>query len=161
MLSMATDYEPGIHDFKSMADMQNGVGNPQRYLKAIADQGFSHVHWCHHWSGDFIYDEYEMAHIGRLLDEYGLQVADVHGSEGREKFSYSPQEYARLAGVDLVKNRVDFCARFGGDAVCALFLGDPCGGHCGQTQARNQAGKFHFHLHQVLAAAGLSEKPAS
>ena len=117
MLSMATDYEPGIHDFKSMADMMNGVGNPQRYLKAIADHGFSHVHWCHHWSGDFMYDEHEMAHIGRLLDEYGLQVADVHGSEGREKFWYSPQEYARLAGVDLVKNRVDFCARFGGDAV--------------------------------------------
>ena len=117
MLSMATDYEPGIHDFNSMADMMNGVGNPERYLKSIAEHGFSHVHWCHHWSGDFMYGESEMQHIGSLLDEYGLKVADIHGSEGREKFWYSPQEYARLAGVELVKNRIDFCARFGGDAV--------------------------------------------
>ena len=64
-----------------------------------------------------MYGESEMAHIGKLLHEYGLQVADVHGSEGYEKFWYSPQEYARLAGVELVKNRIDFCARFGGDAV--------------------------------------------
>ena len=117
MLSMATDYSYDIHRFESMADMVNGVGNPQPYLRAIADAGFTHVHWCHHWSGDFMYGESEMAHIGRILKEYNLQVADLHGSEGREKFWYSPQEYARLAGVELVKNRIDFCARFGGDAV--------------------------------------------
>ena len=117
MLSMATDYSKNIHAFESMQDLYDGIGNPDKYLRAIADAGFSHLHWCHHWSGDFIYGEYEMAHIGSLLREYGLQVADVHGSEGQEKFWYSPKEYARLAGVDLVKNRVDFCARFGGDAV--------------------------------------------
>lgn len=117
MLSMATDYSKDIHRFNSMQDMLNGIGNPQPYLRQIADAGFTHVHWCHHWSGDFIYGESEMAHIGQLLKEYGLQVADVHGSEGYEKFWYSPQEYARLAGVELVKNRIDFCDRFGGDAV--------------------------------------------
>ncbi len=117
MLSMATDYSPNIHRFESMADMRAGIGNPKPFLKAIADAGFSHVHWCHHWSGDFVYGESEMLYIGRLLEEYNLIVADLHGSEGREKFWYSPQEYARQAGVELVKNRIDFCARFGGDAV--------------------------------------------
>ncbi|MFK7804557.1 MAG: sugar phosphate isomerase/epimerase family protein [Anaerolineae bacterium] len=117
MLSMATDYSPNIHRFESMADMEAGIGNPQPFLKAIADAGFSHVHWCHHWSGDFIYGESEMTYIGNLLRKYNLIVADLHGSEGREKFWYSPQEYARQAGVELVKNRIDFCARFGGDSV--------------------------------------------
>ena len=117
MLSMSTDYSSNVHRFDSMQDLVNGVGNPQPYLQAIAEAGFSHVHWCHHWSGDFMYMESEVAYIDRLLQEYGLQVADVHGAEGREKFWYSPQEYARLAGVELVKNRIDFCARLGGDAV--------------------------------------------
>ena len=117
MLSMASDYSPNIHRFDSMADFYLGVGNPQPFLKAIADAGFSHLHWCHHWSGDFMYGDSEIAHIGRLLDEYDLKVADLHGSEGYEKFWYSPQEYARVAGVELVKNRIDFCAHFGGDAV--------------------------------------------
>ncbi|MEM7332722.1 MAG: sugar phosphate isomerase/epimerase family protein [Chloroflexota bacterium] len=117
MLSIATDYSPHTHRLDSMADMLNGVGNPDPFLRAIAEAGFTHVHWCHHWSGDFLYTEPEMMHIGHLLENYGLQLADIHGSEGREKFWYSPQEYARQAGVELVKNRVDFCARFGGDAV--------------------------------------------
>ena len=117
MLSIASDHSTDIHGFHSMQDWYSGIGNPQPHLRAIADAGFSHLHWCHHWSGDFMYGAAEMAHIGKLLDEYGLQVADVHGSEGREKFWYSPQEYARLGGVELVKNRIDFAARFGGDAV--------------------------------------------
>lgn len=114
---MATDYSKDIHGFNSMDDLRRGVGNPKPYLRQIAEAGFSHVHWCHHWSGDFIYSNSEMDYIGQLLHEFGLQVADMHGSEGYEKFWYSPQEYARLAGVELVKNRIDFCARFGGDAV--------------------------------------------
>ena len=117
MLSIATDYSPHTHRFESLADMLNGIGNPEPFLKDVAAAGFTHVHWCNHWSGDFLYCESEMAHIGQLLKKYDLQVADIHGSEGQEKFWYSPQEYARQAGVELVKNRVDFCARFGGDAV--------------------------------------------
>ena len=117
MLSMATDYSPNIHRLETMDDLMQGVGNPKKYLRAIAEAGFSHVHWCHHWNGDFMYGESEMAYIGKLLKEYNLVVADLHGSEGREKFWYSPQEYARQAGVELVKNRIDFCGRFGGDAV--------------------------------------------
>jgi len=117
MLSIATDNSTDIHGFNTMQDWYNGVGNPQPYLAAIADAGFTHVHWCHHWNSDFFYQESELDAIGKLLDEYGLSVADVHGSEGREKFWYSPQEYARVAGVELVKNRIDFAARFGGDSI--------------------------------------------
>jgi len=48
---------------------------------------------------------------------HGEKLSDTHGSEGTEKFWYSPHEYARLAGVELVKNRIDFTARLGGDAI--------------------------------------------
>lgn len=117
MLSIATDHSTDIHGFNTLNDWYTGIGNPEISLRNAAEAGFTHVHWCHHWSGDFLYTEPEISHINKLLDKYDLQVADVHGSEGREKFWYSPQEYARIAGVELVKNRIDFAARFGGDAV--------------------------------------------
>ena len=116
-LSMATDYSIDVHAIRSRDDYANGVGNPEIYLRRIAEAGFSYVHWCHHWRSDFFYQEPELVQIERWLKKYNLQVLDVHGSEGLEKFWYSPQEYARLAGVELVKNRLDFAARFGGDAV--------------------------------------------
>ncbi len=104
MLSITTDYKVD-------------QGDPQASLRAIAEAGFTHLHWCHHWNTDFVYHIAEMEQIGQWLKAYGLQLADVHGSEGKEKFWYSPKEYARLAGVELVKNRIDFAARLGGDAV--------------------------------------------
>lgn len=116
-LSMATDYCTDVHAFNSLDDFFNGIGNPKPYLRKIADAGFTHLHWCHHWRSDFFYEEPEMVEIGKQFQEYGLQIADIHGSEGIEKFWYSPQEYARLAGVELVKNRIAFTARFGGDAM--------------------------------------------
>ena len=85
---MATDYCTDVHAFNSLDDFFNGIGNPKPYLRKIADAGFTHLHWCHHWRSDFFYEEPEMAEIGKQLDEYGLQIADIHGSEGIEKFWY-------------------------------------------------------------------------
>ncbi len=104
MLSLTSDY---ITDH----------GDPEPYLRALAEAGFTHVHWCHQWRSDYLYADSEIAQIGRWLEMYGLRLNDVHGSEGIEKFWYAPQEYARLAGVELVKNRVELAARLGGDAV--------------------------------------------
>ncbi|MEZ4727772.1 MAG: sugar phosphate isomerase/epimerase family protein [Caldilineaceae bacterium] len=98
-------------------DYQLDQGDPQPFLCAIAEAGFTHIHWCHQWNTDFVYHEAEIVQIHHWLKAYGLQLADVHGSEGREKFWYSPKEYARLAGVELVKNRIDLAAHLGGDAV--------------------------------------------
>jgi len=98
-------------------DYKLDQGDPQPFLCAIAEAGFTHIHWCHQWNTDFIYHEAEIEQIHHWLKAYGLQLADVHGSEGREKFWYSPKEYARLAGVELVKNRIDLAVLLGGDAV--------------------------------------------
>jgi len=104
MLSMTTDYA---------AD----TGCPQPYLERIAGAGYSHVHWCHHWNTDFVYSEHEVREIARWFEEYGLGLNDLHASAGREKGWGSPREYERLAGVELVGNRMDMAARLGTDVI--------------------------------------------
>jgi sugar phosphate isomerase/epimerase len=99
------------------SDYVRDEGDPEPYLRRIADAGFTHIHWCHHWRSDFLYADSEIEQLRTWFDEYGLTLNDVHGSEGVEKFWYSPKEYARLAGIELVKNRIDFTARLGADAV--------------------------------------------
>lgn len=104
MLSINTDY-------------QQDVGDPCPYLRQIAGAGFTHIHWVHHWRGDYLYSRSEIEQIGRWLEEYNLELADLHATEGDEKYWLSTEEYARLAGVELVKNRLDMTALLGGDAI--------------------------------------------
>ena len=104
MASMTTDYA---------AD--TGCALP--YLERIAKAGFSEVHWCHHWGDDFVYSESEVREIGRWLRDLGLGLNSLHGTSGKEKGWASTVEYERLAGVDLVKNRIAMTAELGGDVV--------------------------------------------
>jgi len=90
---------------------------PEPALRAIAAAGFTHVHWCHHWSSDFLYGEAEMAQIAGWIKGLGLRVQDIHGSTGQEKNWVSARPYERQAGVELVKNRMVLCERLGGDVV--------------------------------------------
>jgi sugar phosphate isomerase/epimerase len=104
MLSVTTDY---LKD----------VGCPEPYLKRIAEAGFSHVHWCHHWNTDFLYSNYEVEQIARWLQEDGLELNDLHASAGVEKSWFSSLEYERLAGVELVQNRIWMAARLSSDVI--------------------------------------------
>jgi sugar phosphate isomerase/epimerase len=104
MLSIATDY---AHD----------AGSPEPALKAIADAGFTHIHWAHHCFSDFYYHPSEIEQIARWLQEYHLILSDLHGSQGQEKDWTHLEEYRRRAGVQLVANRIEMTARLGGDAV--------------------------------------------
>lgn len=105
MLSITTDY----------ANVDRG--DPSPYLRRIADAGFSHVHWCHHWNSDFIYSQAEIEQIGRWLADYGLALLDLHSSVGPEKHWFSAREYERQAGVELVKNRIAMAAQLGSDVI--------------------------------------------
>jgi sugar phosphate isomerase/epimerase len=111
MLSVTTDYA---------AD----TGCPEPYLRRIADHGFTHVHWCHHWNTDFLYADCEIEQIARWMTEFGLGLTDLHASDGREKRWVSPREYERQAGVELVKNRIGMAARLGSDVII-MHLGTP------------------------------------
>ncbi|MGQ9663022.1 MAG: sugar phosphate isomerase/epimerase family protein [Kiritimatiellia bacterium] len=103
-ISIATDYA-------------KDTGDPSPYLRRIAEAGFTHIHWCHHWNADFIYSRAEVAQVQAWLIAYGLKLLDLHGSLGPEKNWGSPREYERLAGVELVKNRLEMTAFLGGDVV--------------------------------------------
>jgi sugar phosphate isomerase/epimerase len=116
---------PRISQLSLTTDYAADTGDPSPCLRAIAEHGFTHVHWCHHWNTDFVYARPEVDQIKRWLDEYGLKVLDLHGSSGREKSWASPVEWARLAGVELVRNRIDMVSRLGGDVVIMHLPADP------------------------------------
>jgi sugar phosphate isomerase/epimerase len=103
-ISISTDY---------VAD----EGDPEPYLQRIAEAGFSHVHWCHHWKGDFLYSKWEIKQIGRWLKGYGLQLLNLHASMGTEKNWASLREYERRAGVEMVRNRLEMTSALGGDVI--------------------------------------------
>jgi sugar phosphate isomerase/epimerase len=99
------------------SDYVKSSGSPQIYLKRIADAGFTHVHWCHQWNTDFFYNDSEIKQIKKWFSEYGLKLNDLHASAGKEKCWVSNTEYERLAGVELVKNRIEMTARLGSDVI--------------------------------------------
>ena len=105
MLSITTDYAGMVR------------WSPEPYLRRIGRAGFSHVHWCHQWNTDFVYVDSELDQIGRWLDEYGLRLLDLHASHGIEKRWASIRDYEHLAGIELIKNRLDMTARLGGRAI--------------------------------------------
>jgi sugar phosphate isomerase/epimerase len=113
MLAISSDYN---------GESKN-TGVIKKTLTGIAEAGFSHVHWCHEWSGDYSYSIYEMLQIKEWFRELGLKARGIHATDGVKRkgpamYRYpwteqntrsyaSENEYNRLAGVELIKNRVD------------------------------------------------------
>jgi sugar phosphate isomerase/epimerase len=112
MLSINTDYV-------------SGTGCAEPHLRRIAEAGFRHIHWCHHWSSDFLYTDPEIDQIAAWLKEYDLALLDLHASAGVEKNWVSAREYERLAGVELVRNRIAMTARLGADVVVMHLPSQP------------------------------------
>jgi sugar phosphate isomerase/epimerase len=111
-LSMTTDY---------FAD----EGAPLTPLRLIAEAGFTHLHWCHHWNSDFLYARSEVEQLTRWFSELNLALLNIHGSSGREKCWYAPEAYRREAGVELVRNRLEMAAQLGGDVVIMHAILEP------------------------------------
>jgi sugar phosphate isomerase/epimerase len=115
MAAINTNYKNDISNIEAIEDQ----------LKNIADAGFSHVQWGHDWLGEYIYSKIEMVQIKEMLGRHTFKVKGLHAAEGgikyplkNGKFDFgiryknrkdytSLNEYTRLAGVELVKNRVD------------------------------------------------------
>lgn len=98
-------------------DFDGSEGNPFPGIDMLAEAGFTHLTWGHHWNTDFMYSHAEIRAIAHRLSERGLGLTDTHGSSGIEKCWYSSVEHERLAGVELIRNRIDMTAALGGDAV--------------------------------------------
>ena len=94
-------------------------------LARIAQAGFSHVHWCHEWTGAYLYSVYEMLQIKEWCDNFELMVKGVHATSGDKnsdlKNYLSSNIYSRLAGVELIKNRVDLAYILNAGAIVLHF----------------------------------------
>ncbi|OEU46427.1 MAG: hypothetical protein BA862_10070 [Desulfobulbaceae bacterium S3730MH12] len=125
MVAINTNYKNNISTIEAIEEQ----------LKNIADAGFSHVEWGHDWLGDYFYTNIEMVQIKKMLSKHNFRVKAIHATEGRVKalsdndksdFGYrikdrkdytSFNEYTRLAGVELIKNRVDLAYILGAKQI--------------------------------------------
>jgi sugar phosphate isomerase/epimerase len=130
MFALATDYRGESRNVETI----------RQTLSHIAEGGFSHIHWCHEWKGGYLYSVHEMRQLKGWLDEMGLKTKGVHATSGEICSHYktveeyrakrenlkdyiSENEYNRLAGVELIKNRVDLARELGaGEIVLHLPL---------------------------------------
>ena len=103
-------------------DYYAGTGSPELPLRYLAEAGFTHVHWCHQWCTDFLYGKAELDAIGGWMRELGLTLLDIHGSAGNEKCWFSPVEYQRRAGVELVRNRLEMFTELGGTGALMMHV---------------------------------------
>lgn len=90
------------------------TGHIKELLNQIADAGISFIHWVHEWNGVYLYGKTEMHQIRAWTDQLSLAVRGIHASDGTlhhhfddRKMFISPNEANRIAGVELVKNRID------------------------------------------------------
>lgn len=123
-LAYATDY----------AGESTSIEEIEQTIKNISEAGFTHIHWCHEWDGDYTYSVYEMQQIKEWLAKYGVKMKGLHASEGmrwrgsKTKFHYrcdtynrrdftAFNEWNRLAGVELVKNRIEMANVLGATEI--------------------------------------------
>jgi sugar phosphate isomerase/epimerase len=127
-LALASDF--GIYEL-SPESMDCQLGK-------LAKAGISHVHWAHDWDFEYLYSQWEMIQIKEMFDKYRLQCKGIHASEGntrcriidgqprflnrkrmrdhRKNFT-ALNEYNRLAGVELLLNRVDLAHMLGAEEI--------------------------------------------
>ncbi|MDO4291638.1 MAG: sugar phosphate isomerase/epimerase family protein [Eubacteriales bacterium] len=119
--------ELGINtDFQGEFDQNEQM---EEKLAQIAAAGFTHIHWCWEWDGDYQYARAEMEQIRGWMDRYGLKAKSLHASKGSRravktygevhyrKDYTSDSEPNRIAGVELIKNRVELSHVLGGSEI--------------------------------------------
>ena len=60
-------------------DYVSSTGSPEQPVRLIGEAGFTHLHWCHHFTGDFAYMPCEIDAIRRLMAANNVKLLDVHG----------------------------------------------------------------------------------
>ena len=48
-------------------DFAGSTGDPDLSLRALAEAGFTSLHWCHHWCDDFLYDAFSATERKAIL----------------------------------------------------------------------------------------------
>lgn len=126
--SCETDYNSDLH---SWIDIERQISN-------LAKAGFTHTQWMQNWEGEYLYSPSEMFQARDVLRHYNIKAHSIHATEGgkrtiikdgkpvfRNRYRFteirkdytSKNEYTRLAGVDLLKNRIDLCSHIGASVM--------------------------------------------
>lgn len=126
--SCETDYNNDLHNWNEI----------ERQIKCLAEAGFTHTQWMQNWQGEYLYSKSEMFQARDVLHHYNICAHSIHASEGgirttlingkkvfRNRYRLedirkdytSANEYLRLAGVDLLKNRIDLCTHIGASVM--------------------------------------------
>ena len=96
------------------------AGDPEKSLQLISEAGFTHLLWSHHWNTDFAYGKHELTAIKNMLKTYNLNVQDIHGCANAEKSFFSPIEYQRKAGIELMINRMEMMQELEASGVLVM-----------------------------------------
>ncbi|MCW8131332.1 MAG: sugar phosphate isomerase/epimerase [Planctomycetota bacterium] len=126
-------------------DFRDDGGPIEPKLELFARAGFTHVHWCEHWSRDVLYEDFYIEGVARLLAKHGLRFSDTHNAETAGASCSAEDEAARKRGVRLLENRVRFTAALGGDCVVV----HPVGRTENEEQHRARWGNLEKSFHEV------------
>ena len=77
-LAIATDYSGETSRTEDL----------EHILKMISQAGFTHIHWCHEWDGDYTYSIYEMQQIREWMDKYNLKAKSLHATIGTVSYTH-------------------------------------------------------------------------
>ncbi len=99
------------------SDYRTSRGDAEPYVRRIGEAGFDCIHWCQEWNTDYLYTEVEVREIKRWIDASSVEIRDMHGSAGVYKSWTAEKEYMRLAGVELVENRIRMLHDLGGSVL--------------------------------------------
>lgn len=78
---------------------------------------FEYIHWCDDWNNNTIYTEKNIQQFCQLVESYGLRCLDVHGAATPIIRIDAEEESMLNKYIQLLENRIKFCAALGGDAV--------------------------------------------
>jgi sugar phosphate isomerase/epimerase len=81
------------------------------------EYGFEFIHWCDDWNTGVFYTHRDIERFRQLLDSAGLQCLDVHGTATSTISLDSLDAKVINRYIQLLENRIEFCAAVGGDAV--------------------------------------------
>lgn len=117
-LGINTDFD---REFETVEEIEESI-------RQIAEAGFTHMHWCYEWDGDYLYARSEMRQIRGWMDKYGLKAKSLHASKGSRRGAdevnahyrkdyTSTVEDNRIAGVELIQNRVELAHILGASEI--------------------------------------------
>ncbi len=100
-------------------DMLDDTYKPSRDVKLslFRSFGFRYVHWCDDWNNEHVYSRRETDTLAGVLADRGLTCIDVHGTATRRTRIDTPDAIDHRRYIHLLRNRIEFCAAVGGDAV--------------------------------------------